>query len=122
MLYSLNRTNSHRGENNLDYTWFIFFIIFVILLSQQENLRALLSKLRFKKIQKKRGKFIMTQELINKLVGKDAYIFSVSGNNSSSHGIIQSITDGWIELKTKAGQEYINIDYVTGIMEKKTKK
>lgn len=64
----------------------------------------------------------MTEELISKIIGKDVYVFSVSSNNSSSHGIIQSISDGWIELQTKAGQQYINIDYVTGIMEKKTKK
>lgn len=63
----------------------------------------------------------MTQEMMNRIIGKEVLIYSVS-SEGTVRGVVEKIEDGWIEVKTKAGQQqYINIDYVSGILEQKVK-
>ena len=54
-------------------------------------------------------------EIINAYVGKDCVIYL--SNSGTIIGNISSLNDNWITVKTKDGNEIINIDYIIRLKE-----
>lgn len=53
----------------------------------------------------------MTNEMIEKLTGKDCWIFCFE-SNANVQGKITNIKDNWIEVETKKGIELVNAEFV----------
>lgn len=95
-------------------TWMIlliFFVVFIVLLEEKGAMIIRQYKLR------KRGKFRMTKEFAEKLIGKTFRFNNVL--SSSVIGEVLSVEENWIEIKTKSGIQYISADYLSGIQEVK---
>ncbi len=87
----------------------IFLTIFVILPRQRE-----MQNLILKKIKKRKGATIMTNEMLRKYVGKQCKIYQRSfGTNVT--GKILDINENWIEVETTNGTQLINADFVQNI-------
>ena len=85
-------------------------IIFLIILPQQ---RAEQKSVLFK-IRKRKGVVEMTNELVQKYIGKNCHINSGSlGTNVK--GIIIEVNDNWLEVQTKQGNQLINADFIQSI-------
>ena len=69
---------------------------------------------------KRRRKGTMTNELIQRYIGKNCQILSGTFGNSVS-GKIVSVFENWIEVETKKEKQLLNIDFVTSIKELPTK-
>jgi ferredoxin-fold anticodon binding domain-containing protein len=54
-------------------------------------------------------------EAVKKLIGKECII--TTGVGSSVVGIIESVEDSWVVLRSKGNLEMINLDYVSRIRE-----
>jgi hypothetical protein len=67
------------------------------------------------KIKKKRGGSILTNELIQKYMGKNCMVSTVSFG-TGAEGEITAVVDNWIEVNTKKrGSILFNADFVTSI-------
>ena len=55
-------------------------------------------------------------EIINAYLGKDCVIY-LSNSSSVITGNLISLNDNWITVKTKDGNELINIDYIIRLKE-----
>lgn len=58
----------------------------------------------------------MTNELVSKYVGKRC-IVSTGTFGATEDGEILSVSENWLELKTKKTNLLINIDFITSIRE-----
>ena len=87
-------------------------IIFVNIIIQINNART--QSIIKRKI-KNRGKIRMN-EIINAYLGKDCVIY-LSNSSSVITGNLISLNDNWITVKTKDGNEIINIDYIIRLKE-----
>lgn len=67
---------------------------------------------------RKKGDFVfMTNELIEKLIGKVCTI-TTGSFGTAVVGKVISVTDNWIEIETKKRSQLINADFVVGITHK----
>ncbi|CAH2213250.1 conserved protein of unknown function [Tepidibacter aestuarii] len=87
----------------------IFILLFVILPQQRMIIRALISKLK-----KSKGVIIMTNELVKKYLGKNCHI-STGTFGVNVVGKIINISENWIEIETKKGNELINSEFIQNI-------
>ena len=87
-------------------------IIFLNIIIQINNART--QSIIKRKI-KRRGKTKMN-EIINAYLGKDCVIY-LSNSSSVITGNLLSLNDNWITVKTKDGNEIINIDYIIRLKE-----
>ena len=55
-------------------------------------------------------------ELINKYIGKECLVY-ISGGASAITGDIIAVNENWITVKTKDGDETVNLDYIVRIKE-----
>jgi len=86
------------------------FILFFIILPQQRSLH----KAVLLRIKKRKGVVKMTNELLNKYIGKNCLITTGSfGTNVK--GKIISVNDNWIEVETKKGIELVNAEFIQSI-------
>lgn len=85
-------------------------IIFLIVIPQQ---RALLKSIVLK-MKKRRGVAIMTNELLQKYIGKTCHI-STGTFGVNLYGKIIAINENWIEVETKKGSELINSEFIQHI-------
>lgn len=93
-------------------TYFIIFMVIFLALNEARKNR-LLKIIRDKK--KKRGTAPMN-EVINAYIGKDCVIY-LSNSSSVITGNLISLNDNWITVKTKDGNEILNIDYIVRLKE-----
>ncbi|AET69004.1 hypothetical protein Desor_3521 [Desulfosporosinus orientis DSM 765] len=56
----------------------------------------------------------MTNELINKYVGKKC-IISTGSFGTNVKGTIAAVKENWIEIETSKGQELINAEFIQSI-------
>jgi len=84
------------------------FIIFVIILPQQNALRKIVVK------KKKGGRKTMANEVIKKYIGYKCNI-STGTFGASLVGKIVDVKENWIEVETKKGVELINAEFVQTI-------
>lgn len=87
----------------------IFVLFFILIPSEQRNIAV------FKKINKKRGKISMSNELIKKYVGKVCRISSGTLGSTYNEVKIISVVDNWVEVEKKGKIDLINIDYIQNI-------
>lgn len=104
-----------RGECKLDTsTWIAIYlpmiILFFIILPHQRAINdAVISKIR-----KKKGGVVMTNELIQKYIGKRCKV-STGSYGINVIGTIINIKENWIEIETKKGFELINLEFIQNI-------
>ena len=56
-------------------------------------------------------------ELISGFVGKDCIVYISASSGTSINGVITSLNENWIIVKTAGGEEVINLDYVIRVKE-----
>ncbi|MBQ8624105.1 MAG: hypothetical protein IJ424_07045 [Oscillospiraceae bacterium] len=83
--------------------WYMWFVMFVVILPAQRHRR----KKRAEMIKRKKG-IKMTNEWIQKLIGKD---ISLYGDNYNFKGLVKSVEGNWVLLDTKNGEKFINLDF-----------
>lgn len=86
----------------------LFIIIFITSLNER--------KLVIKNIiQKKKGREYMN-EVIQRYLGKDCLIY-LSLSSTVVAGNVINLNDNWLTVKTKDGEETVNLDYIIRIKE-----
>ena len=95
-------------------TWIAIYLpmivlLFIILPQQQLIYHAVISKIR-----KKKGGIIMTNELIQKYLGKRCQV-STGSYGIKVIGIIIDVKENWIEIETKKGLELVNSEFIQNI-------
>lgn len=89
----------------------LFIIIFVILREdKKQNIRRIIKK------RKKRGTFDMS-DIFNKYIGKDCIVYTSNSNLSAIECNVTGVNDNWLCIKTKDGEEVINLDYIVRVKE-----
>lgn len=56
-------------------------------------------------------------EVINRYIGKECLVYISSTSASAVVGEIISVNENWVIVKTKEGEETINLDYIVRIKE-----
>ena len=56
-------------------------------------------------------------DVFNKYVGKDCVIYLSNSSSNIVECNVNSVSDNWLSVKTKDGDEMINIDYIIRIKE-----
>lgn len=87
----------------------LFILFFVILPQQRAVQKAVLLKIR-----KRKGVVRMTNELISKYIGKKCLI-STGTFGTNVKGIIIAVSENWLEVETKKGNELINAEFIQSI-------
>lgn len=87
----------------------MFILIFFMMPQQQLIYHAVISNIR-----RKKGGITMTNELIQKYIGKRCQI-STGALGIRVTGMIIDVKEKWIEIETKKGSELINSDFVQNI-------
>lgn len=86
----------------------LFIIIFITSLNER--------KLVIKNIiQKEKGREYMN-EVIQRYIGKDCLIY-LSLSSTVVAGNVINLNDNWLTVKTKDGEETVNLDYIIRIKE-----
>lgn len=88
---------------------FLFIILFFIFRDDKQNLNRKIIK------NKKKGRVRMN-EVISRYIGKDCLVY-LSLMSSVIEGEIVSVNDNWVIVKTKDGDETVNLDYIVRIKE-----
>lgn len=92
-------------------TWIVIFlplfIIFCIEIPRQRRIIKISNK-------RKRGKMIMSNELVKKYIGKTC-IVSTGSLGTTVKGQITAVEDNWIEVNSRKGPQILNLDYITNI-------
>ena len=86
------------------------FIIFFIIIPQQNQISTAV----LRKIKKRKGGFVMTNEILKKYIGRICKI-STGSMGTNVAGKIIDINENWIEIETKKGNELINAEFVQSI-------
>ena len=94
----------------------VFLPLLVILLEQQQNDAQMTTNRIVKR--KKKGLTYMN-ESVKQFIGKNCLIYTY---NNQLTGIVVSVEDNWLTIKTKAGTELVNLDYINRIREYPVKK
>lgn len=55
------------------------------------------------------------KELAKKFIGKDCYVYTITGDSDPEKGVVTEVTDEGILLDNGGGLQAINIEYVTRI-------
>jgi hypothetical protein len=87
----------------------IFLLFFVFLPQQRVVQRSALFKRK-----RKRGLVNMTNEVIAKFIGKNCRI-STGTFGTNVIGKIINVSENWLEIETKKGNELINAEYIQSI-------
>ncbi len=61
-------------------------------------------------------------DIFNKYIGKDCVVYTSNSNSSVIECSIMGVTDNWLNIKTRDGDEVINFDYIVRIKEYPTNK
>ncbi len=94
-------------------TWYIWFILFVVILPAQRRER------KRKLLRRRKRRIIMNNEWAQKLIDKEVLIY---GDNLGFKGVVKLIEGNWATLEMKNGTErMVNLEfaYRIDILEKK---
>lgn len=86
---------------------FIFYI--VSLIKKKELQKCIINKIK----NKKEGGIEMN-EIIKNFIGKECLIYTFQTQIS---GVIESLENNWISVRTESSSEIVNIDYISRIRE-----
>lgn len=100
--------------------WLCCFLpLLIILLQQSEKTKAAVLR---KIIKKRKGGEKAMIEMLEKYIGKECLIYTVSSSTQVA-GTIISVKDNWVEIDNKGTVESVNADYIIRVREyPKTKK
>lgn len=87
----------------------IFIVLFVVLPANRRH------KLVVRKLKKRRGEKVMSNELIKSCIGKICSISTGSFGSSYSKVKIVEVADNWIKVQGKNNWDIVNIDFITNI-------
>lgn len=59
----------------------------------------------------------MMNEVINKYIGKECLVYVSGVSAGTVEGTIISVDDNWVVIKSKDGEETVNLDYVVRVKE-----
>lgn len=62
----------------------------------------------------------MANELLEKYIGSQCTV-STGSFGTTATGVIRAVVDNWIEMETSKGPRLLNADYVTNIMQARSK-
>ena len=95
-------------------SYFTVFIAFLLLLWLSFERSATIRRIIMKKKKRRR---IRMNELISGFVCKDCIVYISASSGTSINGVITSLNENWITVKTAGGEEVINLDYVIRVKE-----
>jgi len=87
----------------------ILIVLFVILPTNRRH------KFVARKLKKRRGEKVMSNELIKSCIGKICSISTGSFGTSYSKVEIVEVADNWIKIQGKSNSDIVNIDFITNI-------
>lgn len=93
-----------------------FVALWLILLVMQQQKKKVRRVCRIRR--RKRGRISMN-ELVQRFIGKQCQIYTENG--STLLGVVETVEGNWVSVRTKAGTELVNLDYVSRIKEKNSK-
>ncbi len=56
-------------------------------------------------------------DIFNKYVSKDCLVYTSNSNSSVIEGTVTDVSNNWLSIKTKDGDEAVNFDYIVRIKE-----
>lgn len=56
-------------------------------------------------------------DIFNKYVGKDCVVYTSNINSAAIECTVIGVSDNWLSIKTRDGEEVVNIDYIVRIKE-----
>lgn len=91
---------------------FIIFIVLFIILREENNrnIRRIIKK------RKKRGITAMS-DIFNRYVGKDCLVYVSNGSSNVIECNVTGVNDNWLCIRTRDGDEVINLDYIVRVKE-----
>lgn len=96
--------------------FFLWIVIFIVLYKQKnQNIKRIIKK------RKKRGNIDMS-DVFNRYIGKDCLVYFSNGSSNVIECNVLSVSDNWLTVKTKDGEEIINVDYIIRVKEHPTNK
>lgn len=104
----------------MDSNYTILIIIFVVLLLiSAENSKKIAARKNRQLRTKMRGKgsFFKMSEMIKRYLGKDCIIYCGNSFSESVSGIIEEVTDEWVCVTSKEGNQIVKIEYISRIRE-----
>lgn len=90
--------------------FFLFIVLFLLLREERINQQTR----RIIKRKKRKG-VIRVNDIISKYIGKDCLVY-VTGS-SALEGEIIAVEENWLVIKTKDGEETVNLDYIVRVKE-----
>lgn len=90
----------------------ILLIVFLFIFRQEKamNIRRIIRK------RKKKG-LIYMNDIFNKYIGKDCIVYISNSSSGMIECNVTGISDNWLTVKTRDGEEAINFDYIVRIKE-----
>ena len=98
------------------FSW-VLFIIILINIPKDRRAETLTAQriLKDKRINKENN---IMKELVNRMIGKECVIYTVTQNGYALRGVIKEMDDGGIIVERKSGEsEIVNLNFVTRIRE-----
>lgn len=95
----------------------IFLPLLVILLEQEQTNAQMRTIQIIKRKARKEGTSM--NESVKQFIGKSCMIYTY---NAQLTGMVVSVEDNWLTIKTKTGTELVNLDYINRIREYPVKK
>ncbi len=96
----------------------VFLPLLVIMLEQQQSYAQMKTIQIIKRKTRKEGIQHMN-ESVKQFIGKNCLIYTY---NNQLTGMVVSVEDNWLTMKTKTGSELVNLDYISRIREYPLKK
>lgn len=96
----------------MNYFPFIFLLVFVFIIFREVRISE--QTRRIIKRNKRKG-VIKMNDIISRYIGKDCLVYV--SNSSALEGEITGVEDNWLVIKTKDGEETINLDYIVRVKE-----
>ena len=89
----------------------LFVILFILFREENKrNVRRIIKK------RKKKGIHDMS-DIFNKYIGKDCIVYVSNSNSSQILCNVTGVNDNWLCIRTRDGEEVINLDYIVRVKE-----
>lgn len=102
----------------MDTTYYLFFLVFILLIFTSIGYRKAMIAHRLGKRKKRKKETKFMESFAKQFIGKECLIYIMSGSLSNVTGTIKEVQDGGMLVEGSDKQlQVINLDYVTRIME-----
>lgn len=97
--------------------WLCIYLPLLILLMNNSRQRQQERLLR--RIRRKKGGNPLTNEMLYEFIGQECIVYLHSGQVA---GVVESVQDGWLRIKTGTDTDLVNLEYVSRIRKYPRKK